>query len=151
MFRPLAACLVSILMFAALPATAQEARYGRQKVVYHLNGAGGENDAAYLRAVGNIRNHIEAVGPGNIDLKVVMHGDGLGILVSARTNLKLQGEVANLKTTHKVEFLVCRNTLVQRKINPDKDLFEVFAEDIVPSGVAELSHLQKQGYTYVKP
>ena len=34
----------------------------------------------------------------------------------------------------------------------DLDLFfDVFAEDIVPSGVAELSHLQMQGYTYIKP
>ena len=39
-----------------------------------------------------------------------------------------------------------------RKISYEKDLFDVFKEDIVPSGVApELSHLQQQGYTYIKP
>ncbi|MEW5964926.1 MAG: DsrE family protein [Pseudomonadota bacterium] len=84
-------------------------------------------------------------------VKVVMHGDGVGILKSAKDNLKLQGEIANLKSTHKVAFLVCNNTLTQRKIDPDKDLFEVFKEDIVPSGVAELSLLQSKGYTYIKP
>lgn len=140
-----------VLALATMPAAAQDARYGKQKVVYHLNEKGGDADSAYMRALGNIKNHIQAVGSGNIEVKVVMHGDGLGILASAKSNLKLQGEVANLKTTHKVDFLVCKNTLVQRKIDPDKDLFEVFAEDIVPSGVAELSHLQKQGFTYIKP
>lgn len=56
----------------------------------------------------------------------------------------------NLKN-QKVSFAICNNTLVQRKIDPEKDLFDVYAEDIVPSGVAELSYLQQQGYTYVKP
>jgi hypothetical protein len=38
-----------------------------------------------------------------------------------------------------------------RKISYENDLFEVFEEDIVPSGVAEVSYLQQQGYTYIKP
>ena len=143
--------LIASLLALTLPATAEGGRYGQQKVVYHLNEPGGEGDARYMRALRNLRNHIEAVGSGNIEAKVVMHGDGLGLLASALKNLKLQGEVANLKTTHKVAFLVCKNTLDQRKIDPDKDLFEVFKEDIVPSGVAEVSHLQKQGFTYIKP
>jgi hypothetical protein len=141
---------LAMLLLVVGPAGAQD-RYGKVKVVYHLNGQGGEGDKAYMMAVGNIKNHIAAVSPGNADVKVVMHGDGLGILKSAMTNLKLQGEIANLKTTHKVQFLVCKNTLVQRKIDPDKELFEVFKEDIVPSGVAEVAHLQTKGYSYIKP
>jgi hypothetical protein len=133
------------------PAFAQDGRYGKVKVVYHLNGQGGEGDKAYMIAMNNVKNHIAAVGQGNADIKVVMHGDGVDILRRAKENLKLQGEIANLKSTHKVAFLVCNNTLTQRKIDPDKDLFEVFKEDIVPSGVAELSLLQSKGYTYIKP
>lgn len=125
-------------------------RYGRQKVVYHLNQSGGEADTAYLAALGNVRNHIAAVGKDNIEVKVVMHGDGVGLLRDARTNQKLQNAVVGLKSQN-VAFLVCRNTLSGRKIDPDRDLFDVYAEDIVPSGVAELSHLQQQGYTYVRP
>ena len=30
-------------------------------------------------------------------------------------------------------------------------LYNVDSADIVPSGVAELAHLQAQGYTYIKP
>ncbi|MEQ1647722.1 MAG: DsrE family protein [Hyphomicrobiaceae bacterium] len=132
-------------------AHAQDARYGKVKVVYHLNGDGAPDAKGYMQAMRNIRNHIDAVGKGNADVKVVMHGDGLGILKVAKTNLGLQGEVADLKSTHKVQFVVCKNTLTQRKIDPDKDLFDVVGEDVVPSGVAELSYLQTKGYTYIKP
>ena len=50
-----------------------------------------------------------------------------------------------------VRFVVCNNTLVGRDIDPDEDLFDVWEDDIVPSGVAELSYLQQLGFTYIKP
>jgi uncharacterized protein len=154
MFKKLGMMLLTIFfaIVAAPGVGAQsDSRYGKVKVAYHVNGPGGESDKAYMQILGNVKNHISAVGAGNADVKIVMHGDGLGLLASAMKNLRLQGEIADLKTTHKVQFVVCRNTLTQRKIDPDKDLFEVFAEDIVPSGVAEISWLQTQGYTYIKP
>lgn len=142
------------LLFAGLqisaPAQAEEGRYGKQKVVYHINYDGGEGSKKYYGALRNIQNHINAVGKDNIDVKVVMHGNGLGLLADAQKDLKLQGNVTNLKTQN-VAFNVCSNTLKGRKIDPDKDLFEVFKEDIVPSGVAELAYLQAKGYTYIKP
>ena len=125
-------------------------RYGKQKVVYHINYPGGENDKKYRGAMRNIQNHINAVGAENMDIKVVMHGNGLGMLMSAKTNEKLQGQVISLKSQN-VSMHVCANTLRGRKISYENDLFEVFEDDIVPSGVAELTHLQQQGYTYIKP
>lgn len=134
-------------MFAA---QAEEGRYGKQKVVYHINYPGGENGKKYHGALRNIQNHINAVGKDNIEVKVVMHGNGLGLLQLAKDDLKLQSSVTNLKTQN-ATFNVCSNTLRGRKIDKDKDLFEVFDDDIVPSGVAELSRLQGMGYTYIKP
>lgn len=131
-------------------AAAQDSRYGKVKAVYHLNGDSTDGKA-YKQALGNIRNHIAAVGKDNAEIKVVMHGDGLNILKLAKTDMGLQGTIADLKSSNKVAFLVCKNTLTQRKIDPDKDLFDVNAEDIVPSGVAEVSYLQTKGYTYLKP
>ena len=124
--------------------------YGKQKVVYHINYEGGEADKKYRGALRNIQNHINAVGAENMDIKVVLHGNGLGVLKNAKTNDKLKGQVVSLKSQN-VKFNVCNNTLKGRKINYEKDLLEVFPEDIVPSGVAELSHLQQMGYTYIKP
>ncbi len=125
-------------------------RYGKQKVVYHINYNGGDKDKKYRGALRNIQNHINAVGAENMEIKVVLHGNGLGLLASAKSNDKLQGQVASLKSQN-VSVHVCNNTLRGRKISYEEDLFDVFKEDIVPSGVAELSRLQQMGYTYIKP
>ena len=56
----------------------------------------------------------------------------------------------NLELKEKgVEFKVCNNTLVSRKIEKSKVIPEA---DIVPSGVAEVGKLQqKYGFVYLKP
>ena len=122
----------------------------KQKVVYHINNKGGDNDKLYMAAMGNIQNHIKAVGVDNLDIKVVMHGDGLEILKDAKSNAKLQDRVKGLKA-QQVDFAVCKNTLTGRKIDYKKDLYDVSEGDIVPSGVAELAILQGKGYAYIKP
>ena len=70
--------------------------------------------------------------------------------MEAKTDDALQTAVGSLKSQG-VGFHVCNNTLVGRKISYENDLYDVWEEDIVPSGVAELAHLQAQGYTYIKP
>lgn len=135
--------------FVANGAAASE-RYGKQKVVYHINYTGGDKDKKYRGAMRNVQNHINAVGAEKLDVKVVLHGNGLGLLKSAKGNDKLQGAVASLKSQD-VSFHVCANTLKGRKISYEDDLFDVYKDDIVPSGVAELSRLQQMGYTYIKP
>ena len=137
------------LFIGGLSAEANE-RYGKQKVAYHINYPGGEGDKKYLGAMRNIQNHINAVGAANMDIKVVIHGNGIGLLQNAKKNDKLQSNIANLKSQN-VTFGVCANTLKGKKLSYEKDLYDVFEEDIVPSGVAELSHLQQKGFTYIKP
>jgi intracellular sulfur oxidation DsrE/DsrF family protein len=153
MMKSAIAVVISAIMvlagFAGVNA-AGEARYGKQKVVYHINYDGGEGGKAYYGALRNIQNHIDAVGKDEIDVKIVLHGDGVDLLKQAKDDLKFQGNVTNLKTQN-VAFNVCSNTLTGRKIDKDKDLFEVYDDDVVPSGVAELSRLQAMGYTYIKP
>ncbi|WP_323767993.1 DsrE family protein [Antarctobacter sp.] len=124
--------------------------YGKQKVVYHINYVGGENDKAYRGAMRNIQNHINAVGVENMDIKVVLHGNGVSMLKSAKSDDTLQTVIGGLKSQN-VKFNVCNNTLVGRKIDYSNDLYDVWEDDIVPSGVAELSKLQQEGYTYIKP
>lgn len=125
-------------------------RYGKQKVVYHVNYEGGPESKKYRGAMRNIQNHINAVGAENMEIKVVLHGNGVGLLKSAVQNDQLQTAVGSLKGQN-VEFQVCNNTLKGRKISYTDDLYDVWEEDIVPSGVAELSRLQQMGYTYIKP
>jgi intracellular sulfur oxidation DsrE/DsrF family protein len=152
---------ISILAIAALlggmQATAGD-RYGKQKVVYHVNY---DNPKAQAGALRNIQNHINAVGAENLDLKVVMHGKGLTMLLTPdaaeRTKLKqgnatddIQAKISGLKDQG-IGFQVCSNTLKGKKIDYTHDLYDVEDADIVPSGVAELARLQAMGYTYIKP
>ena len=133
-------------------------RYGKQKVVYHINYDDPKAQAGALR---NIQNHINAVGEKNLDLKVVMHGKGLSLLLEPdqleNTKLKLgnatdemQAKISGLKDQG-VGFEVCANTLKGKKINYEDDLYDVEKVDIVPSGVAEVARLQSMGYSYIKP
>ncbi|MCW8931428.1 MAG: DsrE family protein [Gammaproteobacteria bacterium] len=133
-------------------------RYGKQKVVYHINY---DNPKAQAGALRNIQNHINATGEENLDLQVVLHGKGLSLLLEpdAQKNTKLkhgnatddiQAKISGLKDQG-VDFNVCANTLKGKKIDYEKDLYDVDKGNIVPSGVAELARLQTMGYTYIKP
>jgi len=119
----------------------------KQKVVYHIN----YNDEKQLNAaLGNVKNHINAIGKDKIDVKVVMHGNGVDLLKTANTDLDMQQKVIGLKKDG-VAFQVCNNTLKSKKISYKNDLFDVSEKDIVPSGVAEVANLQQKGYVYIKP
>ncbi len=128
-------------------AVAADAGYGRQKVVYHINS---DEDRTLNAALVNIQNHITAVGRDKIELVVVMHGDGVGLLQKANTNLNLQARVVGLKKQG-VTLLLCENSLKNKQLDFRRDLFQVSRKDLVPNGVAELVRLQQQGYLYVKP
>lgn len=136
---------------------AEQSRYGKQKVVYHING---DDPKAQAAGLANIQNHISAVGAENLELRVVMHGDGLSLLLYpdalASTKMKaanatdeMQARITNLKQQG-VKFDICANTLKNRQVKLE-DLYDASEADLVPSGVAELSRLQAMGYTYVKP
>lgn len=148
LIRALIVASSALWLAASLPVAAQDG-YAPQKVAYHINEKGGDDGGGYKPALNNIRNHINAVGKDNLDLRVVMHGNGIGLVQKAVENQQLQGLIAGLKAEG-VQFVVCNNTLTGRDINPD-DLFEVWPEDIVPSGVAELGKLQMEGFAYIKP
>ena len=152
--------LMAVLLGAAVlamgligPVSAGE----KQKVVYHVNYYNAKKQAGALR---NIQNHINAVGKENLDLKVVLHGNGVSLLLDpdafAETKMKegnaddqMQAKIAGLKDQG-VQFNVCANTLKGRKVNVE-DLYDTSKADIVPSGVAELAILQSKGYAYIKP
>ncbi len=154
----LTALFMSICLLVTSIAFAND-RYGKQKVVYHINY---DNPKQQTGALRNIQNHINAVGAENLDLKVVLHGNGLALLLEpdslekltkfkhANANETMTAKIDNLKNQG-VEFNVCANTVRGRKVDIDTDLYNVDEGDIVPSGVAEVAYLQANGYSYVKP
>lgn len=115
------------------------------KVVYHLNQG---NDNASL-AMNNIKNHMAADPTAKI--VVVTHGKGIDFLLKDAKDAKgndFSKTVEDL-TLKGVDFRVCNNTLVGRKIDPSTVISDA---KIVPAGVVEISNLQAhEHYVYVKP
>jgi intracellular sulfur oxidation DsrE/DsrF family protein len=115
------------------------------KVVYHLTN--GLDEAQ--RGMGNIRNHL-AADPG-AKIVVVTNGNGIEFLLDGakdRNGNPFDATVQDLKSKG-VDFRVCNNTLVTRKIDKSKVIPEA---TIVPSGVAEAATLQaRDGYVYLRP
>jgi intracellular sulfur oxidation DsrE/DsrF family protein len=134
-------------------------RYAKQKVVYHINYDDPKKQTGALR---NIQNHINAVGAENLEVKVVLHGNGLALLLEpdslerltkfkhANATEQMTARIDGLKIQG-VNFQVCANTVKGRQVDLASDLYDVEEADIVPSGVAEVARLQSLGYAYIKP
>jgi intracellular sulfur oxidation DsrE/DsrF family protein len=153
----LLAGLVGLLAWTgAAPAAPENTK---QKVVYHINGDNPKQQAGALR---NVQNHINAVGKENLDLRIVMHGNGVSMVLlpesldkvkgfkHANADPQMQATIDGLKQQG-VTFKVCANTLKGRQVSREDDLYMVEEADIVPSGVAELAILQGEGFSYIKP
>lgn len=133
--------LLAAMVALSVPAQASDAI----KVVYHMS----EGIPQASRAINNIRNHLNADPTAKI--VVVTHGLGIDFLLEGATNQMEQpfaGGISDLASKG-VEFRVCNNTLVARKIDASKVAMEA---KVVPSGVAEVARLQaKEGFVYLRP
>ena len=144
--RQLAPALAALALATATfsPAVFAASATAEEKVVYHVNDS--DNASAALR---NIGNHLDASPEAKI--VVVTHSNGIDFLLNDakdKNGNPYELIVQRLKGKG-VDFRVCNNTLVSRKM----DVSTVIPEaSIVPSGVAEIGRLQaKEGYVYLKP
>ncbi|MGB5621432.1 MAG: DsrE family protein [Gammaproteobacteria bacterium] len=150
---------MTTLLSGQATAASADADATRQKVVYHINYDDPKLQTAALR---NVQNHINAVGAENLDIKVVLHGDGLALLLDpdslarlpkfkhANATDDMTAKIDGLRDQG-IQFQVCANTIKGRSVDQANDLYYVEEVDIVPSGVAQLAVLQAQGYAYIKP
>ena len=134
------------LLAAAQPAAVlAQAKEDQIKTVYHFTN--GLDEAS--RGLGNIRNHLAADPKAKIT--VVTNGNGIEFLLEDakdKNGNPYEVIVQDLKSKG-VDFRVCNNTLVTRKIDKSKVIQEA---SIVPSGVAEAAKLQaREGYVYLRP
>ncbi|HUL91240.1 MAG TPA: DsrE family protein [Burkholderiales bacterium] len=130
--------VVLALSLAATAARAQE------KVVYHF-------DSGYSQASNGLRNlynHLE-VDP-QAKIVAVAHAAGVDFLMEgAKDALGLFDARVQDLMGKGVRFQVCEITLRARKLKKDQFIIGV---EFVPSGVAQITHLQqKEGYAYLKP
>ncbi len=144
------AAVIGLGVSTAQAGTAENG-YDKQKVVYHIN----DIDTA-TGALRNVKNHLNALGDKNAEIIVVTHSSGAFALVDGAMGKKdaKTGKVYDFKdmiaglANRGVKFQICANTIRGKKI--DKNKINEHAE-IIPSGVAQVAHLQQKGYLYVKP
>lgn len=111
------------------------------KIVFQFTNA---NDTlqqkAFVKQLENITEHWP-----NAKYEVVLYNQGLELVM--KNNTKYQSRLQALKSKG-VKFVVCENTLKNRKIS--KDAFPEVLVEYTPAGIAEIVEKQEQGWSYIK-
>ena len=114
---------------------------GKHRVVFHVNV---DQEERWQEVLTNVENVQKAFGPENVEIEVVTHGAGIG-LVQAR-NAALRDRVEKIAKTGPV-FAACNNTLRKNELKAtDLDA----GVKVVDSGLAEVIRRQEEGWSYVK-
>jgi len=136
-----------ILLFAFTTAStslAQEsqppASDRKHRIVFEVTMEGSEQWTAVLNNIENVRTAFGAA----IEIEVVAHSKGLGLLVAKDNPLT---ERMKKLADGGVVFAACENTM--KKKNVAKDQLEPFAKT-TDSGVAEVIRKQEAGWSYIK-
>jgi intracellular sulfur oxidation DsrE/DsrF family protein len=130
---------VFFLLVIGLPVHAQVVSEAEHRIVFQLVSGNSEIHTKFLRQINNILK-----AAPNSKIEVVTHGMGVDLL-----QVKDNGFEQDLKslTDKGVNFVICENTLKQRKL--EKNQFLSLA-NFVPSAILELVIKQEQGWIYIK-
>ena len=131
----------------------------RHKVVYHINSGDPDSQRSVLR---NLNNHLAAMGEANLEIKVVLQGAGVSLLLlpealahtrrlrHANASENFRAHIDTLRARG-VVFQVSAPALLEYGIDAQHDLYRVAPRDVVTNALAHLTELQARGYTYIKP
>ena len=119
--------------------------YQPQRVVYQVTEGGGWLRHGYRGVLKSLRNHVDAVGASNIQVRVVLQGQGLGLLL---TSDEAERAAIDMLRQRGVRFLVCRNSLLEAGRNL-QSYAGLTVADVVPAGVAAVTELEMQGFVYM--
>lgn len=133
--------LLAVSGVVAAAAFGSDTRHARHRVVFEVNVDGQEAWDAILNNVENVR---AALGARAVEVEIVAHGKGLGLLVAAGNPV-----AARLESLAKsgVVLAACENTMKRKKVTRAELL--PFATT-VDSGVAEVVRKQEAGWSYIK-
>ncbi len=139
----LLAVFPSSLLLAGEIAGRQNQPDQQHRVVMHLN----SGDEKVQRGVlNNIRHLYQALGRDRLQLELVVHGAGLGLLT--KKTATFGAELTQLKAEYGVQYTACSNTMKAMQVTREDLLDEV--GDTAPAMV-RLMERQEQGWSYIKP
>ena len=127
-------CLLSVNSFA-------QSKPKDHKIVFQFTNA---NDTLQQKAFVRQLENITAHWP-NAKYEVVVYNQGVELVM--KNNTKYQARLQTLKSKG-VNFVVCENTLKNRKIS--KDAFPEILVGFVPAGIAEIVEKQEEGWSYIR-
>jgi intracellular sulfur oxidation DsrE/DsrF family protein len=93
---------------------------------------------------GNFRNVRRALGPENVEIEMVVYGDGIAML---RDDSLVPNKVEEA-LDEGVKIVACENTMKAQNISRDHMLPGI---DYVEAGIVELIKLQAAGWAYIRP
>jgi intracellular sulfur oxidation DsrE/DsrF family protein len=138
-----AVAVVALIGYTGHEQTRVAPEQEKTRIVYHMTSS--DTAGAALRTLGN---HLDAAP--DVAVVVVAHNNGVDFLLRGardETGQLLETTVRRFRERG-VEFRVCGNTLVRRKIESSEVIQDA---RLVPSGIAEIARLQGQeGYVYLR-
>lgn len=117
------------------------AKKKQHKIIFQFTNA---NDTmqqkAFVKQLENLSEHWPTA-----NYEVVLYNQGLELVM--KSNTAFAERLKALKSKG-IRFVVCENTLKNRKIS--KDVFDTELVEYVPAGIAEIVEKQEQGWNYIK-
>ncbi len=141
--------LAFTLLFAALPANAQDKAPREHRLVIHVD----DNDAARMNlALNNAANvsQFYAEKGEEVQIEIVAYGPGLHMLREDTSPVK-ERIVSFSQSMPNVSFAACGNTMDNMKKAEGKDIPITPKAKVVTAGVVRIMELQEQGWSYLKP
>jgi uncharacterized protein len=120
---------------------AQAAPPKKHRAVFHVNVG---TEERWEEILTNVENVQKAFGPDAVEIEVVAHGAGIGLV--QLKNAALRERIETIEKTGPV-FAACSNTLRKRELSA-ADLTP--GVKVVDSGLAEVIRREEQGWSYVK-
>jgi uncharacterized protein len=112
-----------------------------------------ENDPARmnlaLNNAANLVKYYESKGE-TVEVRIVAYGPGLNML--RKDTSPVAARIASIaKNDPQVSFAACHNTMMGMQKKEGHPIELLPQATVVPSGVVELTRLQEQGWSYVRP
>ena len=133
--------LTALALAVLLSACAQMPTDTRQRLVVQVSD---DSPKTWNQALNNAANVQKELGKENVDIRIVVYGNGIGML-------KLDSEVAGRvkqAVDRGIVVVACENTMKGRKITR-ADMLPY--SGYVKAGIVEIMQRQRDGYVYVRP
>jgi intracellular sulfur oxidation DsrE/DsrF family protein len=136
--RVIVLTIFAIIFSVNLQAQVMKHNADNYKVVFQLSNDDTLVHKGFVKQLNNL-----AAAMDNVDIEVVVHGPGADFL---KNDSKFKLDIEHFAASG-VTFLLCRNTLKERKINETELLPQV---KIIPAAIVHIIKRQAENWSYIK-